>query len=436
MKNYQVSPITLQKAYRKIDWRLLPFLVICYMIAYLDRVNVGFAKLQMQSDLGLSDAAYGLGAGIFFIGYAIFETPSNLLLPKIGARITLSRVMILWGLTSASMIFVKDEMSFYVLRFMLGVFEAGFAPGVIFYLTLWYGRERMARVMAIVMIAGPLGGMFGGPVSTWLMTTFAGVHGMAGWQWMFLIEALPAVFLGLLALKVLSDKPTDANWLTNEEKEALSKHINSAPGHDHSFSRVLRNWRVYLMAAGYFCVICGIYAMSFWLPTIIKDAGVKDTTTIGLYSAIPYIGAMIGMLVLGRTSDLFNERRWHSAIPALIGAACLVGSVQYKDNLVIALIFLTIATSMMWAAYTVFWAIPAQHLKGDSAAGGIAVINTIGLLGGFFSPTLIGYAKSATNDPNAGLLLMAVILVIGSILLALHRPANHANQIVQNKQTA
>lgn len=436
MNNYQISPITLQRAYRKIDWRLLPFLVICYMIAYLDRVNVGFAKLQMQSDLGLSDAAYGLGAGIFFIGYAIFETPSNLLLPKIGARITLSRVMILWGLTSASMIFVHNETSFYVLRFLLGVFEAGFAPGLIFYLTLWYGRERMARTMAIVMIAGPLGGMIGGPLSTWLMTTFAGVHGMAGWQWMFLIEALPAVFLGLLALKVLSDKPDDASWLTAEEKEALRIHISSAPGHDHSFSKVLKNWRVYLMAAGYFCVICGIYAISFWLPTIIREAGVTNTTTIGLYSAIPYIGAIFGMLVLGRTSDLYNERRWHSALPALIGAACLVGSVQYKDNFAIALTFLTVATSMMWAAYTVFWAIPSQHLKGDSAAGGIAVINTIGLLGGFFSPTLIGYAKSATSNPNAGLLLMAAVLVLGATLLALHRPADHATRNIHHKQTA
>lgn len=418
-----INPSTeLSTIYRKIDWRLLPFLLLCYVVAYLDRVNVGFAKLQMQSDLSLSDAAYGLGAGLFFVGYALFETPSNLLLPKIGARRTLSRVMILWGITSACMVFVESERSFYVLRFLLGVFEAGFAPGMIFYLTYWYGRERLGRVMAIVMLAGPLGGIFGAPLSAWIMTAFAGFHGLAGWQWMFFLEALPAVVLGLIALKVLSDKPSVAPWLSVREKQVLNAHIGEGQGAHHSFAQVLKDPRVYLMAAGYFCLICGIYTMSFWLPSILKDAGVQGVMQIGLYSAIPYVGAMAGMLVFGRTSDYFFERRWHTAVPALIAAICLMGSVIYKNEFVFALTFLTLATTMMWVAYTVFWAIPSQYFKGDTAAGGIAVINTIGLTGGFLSPTVIGYTKSITGNSDSGLLVMAAILILGSLILAANKP--------------
>lgn len=418
-----INPSTeLSTIYRKIDWRLLPFLLLCYVVAYLDRVNVGFAKLQMQSDLSLSDAAYGLGAGLFFVGYALFETPSNLLLPKIGARRTLSRVMILWGITSACMVFVESERSFYVLRFLLGVFEAGFAPGMIFYLTYWYGRERLGRVMAIVMLAGPLGGIFGAPLSAWIMTAFAGFHGLAGWQWMFFLEALPAVVLGLIALKVLSDKPSVAPWLSVREKQVLNAHIGEGQGARHSFVQVLKDPRVYLMAAGYFCLICGIYTMSFWLPSILKDAGVQGVMQIGLYSAIPYVGAMAGMLVFGRTSDYFFERRWHTAVPALIAAICLMGSVIYKNEFVFALTFLTLATTMMWVAYTVFWAIPSQYFKGDTAAGGIAVINTIGLTGGFLSPTVIGYTKSITGNSDSGLLVMAAILILGSLILAANKP--------------
>ncbi|WP_416632355.1 MFS transporter [Acinetobacter baumannii] len=209
------------KIYRKIDLRILPFLLVCYFISYLDRVNIGFAKLHMQSDLGLSDAAYGLGAGIFFIGYAIFETPSNLLLTKIGARKTLSRVMLLWGITSSCMVLVNNEINFYILRFFLGVFEAGFAPGMIYYLTLWYGRDRLARVMAITMLAGPIGSIIGAPLSTWIMTEFAGIGGLKGWQWMFLIEGFPAVILGILALKLLVDAPSQAKWLSDDEKKFM-----------------------------------------------------------------------------------------------------------------------------------------------------------------------------------------------------------------------
>lgn len=410
------------KIYRKIDLRILPFLLVCYFIAYLDRVNIGFAKLHMQSDLGLSDAAYGLGAGIFFIGYAIFETPSNLLLTKIGARKTLSRVMLLWGITSSCMFLVNTEINFYILRFFLGVFEAGFAPGMIYYLTLWYGRDRLARVMAITMLAGTIGSIIGAPLSTWIMTEFAGIGGLKGWQWMFLIEGFPAVILGILALKLLVDAPSQAKWLSDDEKKIHAKLVISSDNAHSSFRAALKDPRIYLMAFGYFCLICGIYSMSFWLPSLIRDSGVNDLMSIGFLSAIPYIAAIIFMQIFGRTSDIYNERRWHTSIPAFIAAISLAISTVFTDNLLISLIFLSLGTAFIWSAYTVFWAIPAQYLQGTAAAGGIAVINTIGLLGGFVSPTLIGLLKSYTGSSSAGVLAMALIVGFGSILLAANKP--------------
>ncbi|MFL9925312.1 MFS transporter [Herbaspirillum lusitanum] len=417
----QPNEAALSALYSKINWRLLPFLLLCYIFAYLDRVNIGFAKLQMQSDLGLSDAAYGLGAGIFFIGYAMFEIPSNLMLPKVGASKTISRIMILWGLTSASMLFVQTETSFYCLRFLLGVFEAGFAPGMIFYLTYWYPQRRMARVMSIVMLAAPLAGIFCAPLSTWIMGAFADLHGLKGWQWMFLIEGLPCVLLGLLCLKVLSDRPQDAGWLSDEEKRLLASDVTPVSTKHHSFRQVATDPKVYLMAFGYFCLISGIYAVSFWLPTIIKDSGVTNLVHIGFYSAIPYVVAAICMLIFSWSSDHFRERRWHSAVPAFVAAVMLVAATMNSGNLWPALFCMTIATAMMWVAYTVFWAIPSEYLKGEASAGGIALINTIGLLGGFLSPTLIGWIRTATGNTQSGLWVMVGLLVVGFVLLALNR---------------
>lgn len=407
--------------YSRLNWRLLPFLLVCYLFACLDRLNIGFAKLQMQSDLGFSDAVYGVGAGIFFLGYVLFEVPSNLLLPKVGARKTISRILVLWGLTSASMLFVHNVPMFYGLRFLLGVFEAGFAPGMIFYLTLWYGEARMARAIATVMIAGPLSGVVGGPLSTWVMTAFAGAYGLAGWQWMFLVEGLPCIVLGVIAWFFLVDRPADAKWLSADDKRLLDSGLGAPPVAHHSFGQIARDPRVYLMAIAYFCVICGIYTVNFWLPTILKADGVTDTMQIGLYSTIPYIAAVIGMYLGGRSSDRHGERRWHSAAPALIGAVALAVATLASGHLVMSLLFMTVATAMMWVSYTVFWAIPSAYLKGDSAAGGIALINTIGLLGGFLSPTIIGWAKTATGSLQAGLYVMVGLLALGALLLVVNR---------------
>lgn len=420
IKMGQVETVDMQKTYRKITLRIIPLLLLCYFFAYLDRINIGFAKLQMQSSLGLTDEIFGVAAGIFFLGYVMFEIPSNLLLEKVGARKSIFRIMVLWGLTSASMLFVKSETSFYVLRFLLGVFEAGFAPGMIFYLTYWYSGARMARIMSIVMLAGPIGGIVGGPVSTWIMDVMKDSTVMEGWQWLFLIEGLPTVFLGFFVFFYLDDHPSKAKWLTQAEKDALAKDIGKIKQASHSgFKSVLKDPWVYLISFAYFCIISGIYAVAFWLPTLIKTSGIDNLTTIGFYSAIPYIAAALFMWFLARNSDLHQERKWHCIIPIWLAVISLIISVVYGHNFILALTAISFATGLMWAAYTIFWAIPAHYLEGTAAAGGIALINTIGLLGGLISPILMGYAKSITGSLMAGWIVMAVLLGLGSISLLL-----------------
>ena len=407
--------------YNRLNWRLLPFLLACYMFAYLDRVNVGFAKLQMQSELGFSDAAYGVGAGIFFLGYILFELPSNLLLPRVGARKTFSRILVLWGITSACMLFVRSVPTFYAMRFLLGVFEAGFAPGMIYYLSCWYGPDRMARAIAIVFVAGPIGGIVGGPLSAWLMTTLSGVGGLSGWQWMFLVEGLPCIVLGVLTLMLLSDRPADAKWLSVDEKRLIERELGPVAMHSHSFGAVARDPRVYLLALAYFCIIFPIYALSFWLPTLIREQGVTDTIRLGWYSAIPYVAAALGMYVVGRRSDRLGERRYHCAVPACAGAILLAAFTLYGASLAISLSLLTLATAAMWMAYTVFWAIPPGYIKGPAAAGGIALINTIGLSGGFWGPAMIGWTKTATGSMHTGLFVMAGIALLAAVLILTNR---------------
>ncbi|MEX6313988.1 MFS transporter [Providencia manganoxydans] len=335
----EVETITSQgaisdKTYNKLYWRLLPFLALCYMFAYIDRINMGFAKLQMQDAINLSDAAYGLGAGIFFLGYVLFEIPSNLYLTKIGAKRTFVRIMILWGLTSASMMFVSSPTMFYILRFLLGVFEAGFFPGVIFYLTLWFPVQRMASAMALLMLAAPIGSIICGPLSTWLMTHFHGVNGLQGWQWMFMLEGLPCVLLGIWAWFYIIDKPEQASWLTKEEKQELAFSISqkqqSVINHA-SFLTAIKTPLTYALAILYFCIMCGIYAISFWLPTILQSHGITDLIDIGLYSALPYIAALFSMVILSKSSDIRQERRLHVAIPALVAGLALFAS-NYMSN--------------------------------------------------------------------------------------------------------
>ncbi|MEU0507957.1 MULTISPECIES: MFS transporter [unclassified Amycolatopsis] len=413
--------------YRKVGRRILPLLVVCYVFAYLDRVNIGFAKLQMTTDVGISESVYGLAAGIFFLGYVLFEVPSNLLLQRIGTRKTVFRIMLLWGLTSASMLFVHDSTSFYVLRFLLGVFEAGFAPGIIFYLTYWYPPARMAAAMSVLMIPGPLGSMIGGPLSSLVITAFDGGFGLAGWQWMFLVEGLPCVVLAFVVWKVLPDGPAEARWLTPAEKARIAADVTGPETtRHHSFRRVLTDPKVYALAVGYFCLISGLYAVSFWLPTILRENGLASTVEIGLWTAVPYACSLVAMFWLSRRSDRRGERRLHSAVPALVSAAGLAVAALTAQSFAVSMLAMIIATAAMWGSYTVFWAIPSAYLTGTAAAGGIALINSIGLLGGFFSPTLIGYVKQATGSTEAGLLSMVALLLAGGLLILFTTLRNEA----------
>ena len=408
----------LNRMYQKISWRLLPFLLLCYFFAYLDRINIGFAKLQMQQDLGFSDAIYGMAAGIFFLGYVIFEIPTNLYFNKLGARKTFMRIMVLWGLTSMSMLFVTTPTLFYLLRFLLGVFEAGFAPGLIFYLTYWYSGARMARVMAIVMLAAPLGGMLGAPLSTHIMTHMHQIYQLAGWQWLFLLEGLPTVLLGITAYFYLVDRPQDAQWLSPDEKRLLQEEIqhHQAKETHQGFKNVLKDPWIYFMALGYFSMISGIYAVGFWLPSLLKSSGIESLTTIGWLVALPYLLSAIMMNVFARRSDREQERKWHSILPTLFAGVCLLISVL-SGNFVLSFIAICFATGFMFVAYTIFWSIPSQYLTGSAAAGGIALINSIGLMGGFVSPNIMAFAQSSTQSLVAGWISIAALLALGSLLL-------------------
>lgn len=407
--------------YRKVSWRLVPFLLLCYVVAYLDRVNVGFAKLQMLNDLKFSETVYGLGAGVFFIGYFLFEIPSNVILHKVGARVWIARIMITWGLISAAMMFVTTPTMFYVLRFLLGVAEAGFFPGIILYLTYWYPAERRGRTTTWFMTAVALSGVIGGPLSGWIMQTFDGHNGWSGWQWMFLLEGIPSVLVGLWVLAFLDDRISHAKWLTAEEKAVLERNVAAESAHkeDLPVRRVLSSPRVWMMSAIYFSFVMGLYGISFWLPTIIRQTGVKGALDIGLLTAIPYGVAVLGMVLVARSADRRGERRWHIAIPALAGAIGLVLSVLWYDRTVLAMVGLTLATIGIMTTLPLFWSLPTAFLAGTGAAAGIAMINSLGNLAGFISPYAVGWLKDLTQSTNAGMYLLAGCLVVGAVLTLL-----------------
>lgn len=405
--------------YRKITWRLLPLLFACYVAAYLDRVNLSFAKLQMLGDLNFSETVYGLGAGIFFIGYFLFEVPSNIILHKVGARVWIARVMVSWALISAAMAFVNSSTTFYVLRFLLGVAEAGLFPGVILYLTYWYPSRRRGGIIALFMTGIPIAGVIGGPLSGWILTSMSGVQGLAGWQWMFLIEAIPSFVLGAIVLARLDNGIDRASWLSSDEKAVLRGNIER-DGHDtqsHSLRDGFTNPRVWQLCGIYFFFIMGLYGVGFWLPTLIKGSGVSDPLAIGLLTVLPYASAAIGMVVCGRLSDAARERRWHIVIPGIIGTVGWLVSVMFAKDVVIAEIALTIATTGVLVTLAQFWCLPTAVLAGAAAASGIAVINSVGNLAGFVSPYAVGWIVDQTHSTTMGVYILAGCLLVGSLLV-------------------
>ncbi|RTQ81723.1 MFS family transporter [Acinetobacter baumannii] len=426
----EVDTTVRKSAYRKIAFRLMPFLMLCYFCAYLDRVNVGFAKLQMMSDLQFSEAVYGLGAGIFFIGYFLCEVPSNIVLHKVGARRWIARIMITWGILSGCFAFVQTEWQFYTLRFLLGVAEAGLAPGLLLYLTYWFPSYRRARMTVLWFIAIPISGMIGGPLSGLIMDRMSGVHGWFGWQWMFVIEAIPTVIVGLLVLAVLKDSVQDANWLTQDEKNLVKQELAQDNQHKEGHASVkefIADKRLWLLAGIYFCVVMGQYAITFWLPTLIRNSGISDNWHIGLLTSLPYMCAIVVMILAGRSGDHFQERRWHLIIPMCAGALALTFATLFASNLSLSLICLCIAASGVLTASSLFWMLPTNFLGGVSAAAGIAAVNSFANLAGFCSPYLIGWITTNTGSNAIGMFLITAVLIFGASLV-LRVPAKLVNR--------
>jgi len=411
--------------YRKIARRLIPFLFVLYLVAFIDRVNVGFAKLQMSGDLGLSEAVYGMGAGIFFLGYFLFEVPSNIVLHKVGAKLWIARILVLWGLVSAGMMFVNSAHSFYWLRFLLGLSEAGFFPGIILYLTYWFPASQRAKTNALFLTAIGVSGVVGGPVSGWIMSGLDGWQGLRGWQWLFLLEGLPAVILGGVTYFFLDDGPQQAAWLTEKEREILLQRLayeqeGEGNGH-HSLREMFACGRVWLLAGVYFCIVLGLYGISFWLPQLIHDLQQGGLLLTGLLSSIPYLIALPVMLAVAHRSDRHRERRWHLVASACLGAVGLLAVVWMRDQPHLSILALGLAASGILSTLSVFWALPAAFLSGRAAAGGIALINSVGNLGGYFGPVILGWVKQNTGNIDAGLYLLSGGMLLAGVLVVLMR---------------
>lgn len=415
----QSTSLSEDAIYAKISRRLIPFLFLCYVAAYLDRVNVGFAKLQMQADLNFSDTVYGFAAGIFFIGYFLFEVPSNLLLERVGARFWIARIMITWGIVSAATMFAHSALIFYVLRFLLGVAEAGFFPGIILYLTYFFPSKRRAGIIALFMMAIAVTGVVGGPISGWIMQHFQHSTGLKSWQMLFLLEGIPSIVIGFLVPFLLPNGIRSARWLDEDEKQILERNIHGEEAHKEHLplASVFTEPRLLLFCLIYFCCAGGLYGVGFWLPQIIKNTGIKDPLNVGLLTAIPYGLAAISMVLFGRSSDRRRERRWHFAVAAFLGAIGLVMSGVFGQSTLLAMVGLSIATIGIISTFPLFWPMPTGILAGTSAAAGIALINSIGNLAGFVAPFVIGWLTDLTKRPAYGLYVIAVILVLGGSLV-------------------
>src|SRR5258706_10650743 len=407
---------------RRLTWRLVPFLFLLYIVAYLDRINVGFAALQMQQQLRFIDAVYGLGAGMFFAGYFCFQVPSNLVLERVGARRWIASLMMIWGVISSAMVLVSGPRSFYALRFLLGAAEAGFFPGVIFYLKTWFPAQARARTVARFMTAAPLSGVVGGPVSGALL----GLHlkaGLAGWQWMFLMEGIPAVLLGVVALFYLVDSPALAVWLSGTEREwlleTLGREQKGIEVSEGAFS-ALKMGRIWMLALVYFGLNTVSYGGSLWLPEMIKTLLGVSKFTGGVLSAIPYIAAAVAMVAVGLHSDRSGERRWHTALPAFAGAIAL-SMAAYSTSVGPSIFLISIAVLGVFSMMGAFWAMPTSLLAGTAAAAGIAFINSVGNLGGFVGPYVIGLVRTSTGQFKGGLLLVSGALAVSGVVVLLVR---------------
>lgn len=423
-------------AVRTATKRLIPLLALAYLLNYIDRVNVGFASLTMNADLGLSAAAYGLGAGLFFVGYFFFEVPSNVILHRVGARIWIARIMVTWGVVASSTAFIQGEIGFYVVRVLLGIAEASFFPGIILYLTYWFPRVERARIVALFFLAVPLSSVVGGPLSTWLNSVGDGALGFdAGWRFMFFVEGIPAVLLGVAVLWLLPDRPTRARWLPTDQAVALEERIAAedaaAAGQDRGVAAALRDGRVVALSVVYFGIVFGLYVLAFFLPQIV--AGFEQQfgadyslVEVGLITAVPYAIASVTMVLWARRSDRSGERPLHVAVPAVVGAVAIAGAL-YMDSPLLVMACVTVCAIGVFAAIPPFWSLPNAFLTGAGAAAGIGLINSFGNLSGFVGPFVAGWLKDLTGDSRAGMWVVAVMMLMSAaIAIGFRRTAQRA----------
>jgi MFS family permease len=408
--------------YKKAYWRLLPLILACYLVAYLDRVNVGFAKLQMLDALKFDDAIYGFGSGIFFIGYLIFEVPSNMILRRVGARVWIARIMITWALVSAAMLLVQTPMQFYIARFMLGVAEAGFAPGIMYLLTLWFPAQRRGRAMALYVMGAPLAFIVGGPLSGWILDAFQNVHPFAAWQWLFLVEAIPALVLGVIVYFWLADDFRKVSWLTSAEKDRIASDLRAenADKVEHgSVREFLGSRQLWVFVLIYFCLIMGLYAVGFWMPSLIKRAGVADPFHIGLYCAVPNIVAAIALYVSGRGADLSGKRRLYFAGMLTLGAVGLALAMLLDGGPLTTVACLSLAAAGVYSCISLFWALPTSMFVGASVAAALAFVNSFGNIAGFVSPYLVGWLNVSTGRTDIGMYIIGGVMVFGAMVTML-----------------
>ncbi len=433
------SSLLEQRAIRKITWRLIPFLMLLYFVAFLDRINIGFAALTMNKEIGLTSQMFGLGAGIFFLGYFLFEVPSTVILHNVGARFWIGRVMITWGLVSVAMAFTRGPISFYVLRFLLGLAEAGFFPGIILYLSYWFPANHRSAVTAMFMAAAPVAGFIGSPVSGALLQ-LDGLLGLRGWQWLFLLEGVPAVALGFITFRFLTDRPADAVWLSADERDWLSSAIHEDQSgikdpHSRSVWRALADWKVAALSLAYFGTSAGLYTIGFWAPLIIKGLGFS-VFHVGLLVAIPNLVAVVGMILWSRNSDRTGERYWHAALACLIGAIGMAVAARSGSSAFFAIAGLSLTAFGVSAAKPPLWCLPTIFFSGTAAAASIGLINSLGTLGGFAGPYMIGSTEGTSGHFTRGLYLVGGTLIVSAITIVIMRLVEHhqTNQLHRTRK--
>ncbi|ROL68788.1 MFS transporter [Pseudomonas chlororaphis] len=418
IESLQLSQVQ-ANTHRQIIWRLMPLLLVSYVFAHLDRINIGFAKLQMSADLQFSDTVYGLGAGLFFVAYALFGVPANMVLDKLGPRRWIALMMVTWGLLSSSMLLIESAHGFYGLRFGLGVAEAGFFPGILVYLNRWFPAERRASVTALFAIAVPMAGVVGGPLSGWVLENFQNIAGLRGWQWMFLIEGLPVVLLGLVVLNRLDDRVEDARWLSDDQKHALRQTLAREEERKqiNSWRSILLTPQVWLLVAIYFAVMLAVNTLAFWMPTLIHGTGIAHDSQIGLLSALPYLAGCFFMIAVGRSSDRRKERRWHLCVPILMCALGLTLTGLKPESAILVMIGLSIAGMGASSALPMFWQLPPAYLAGPVLAPGLALISSLGSVAAFVAPYLIGWMRDTTHSASLALYMLSLVIAFGGLLV-------------------